>query len=213
MKFDTFLHNFGENAIIDSASFVLLDEKLVDIRRQVSGWVKKGYLLQLKKGVYVFNDTYRKVVPSQRFIANYLVMPSYLSLEYALGYYDLIPERVTVYSSLTTKKTQTFTNNLGKFEYCSIKESLFFGFIKATSDNQEFFIALPEKAILDFFYSRENIRGTFGEFEAFRFQNLEILKLKRFHEFSQAYPSRVRKAGRSFINFVKQEARAYVKIR
>lgn len=213
MKFDTFLHNFGENAIIDSSSFVLLDEKLSDIRRQVSGWVKKGYLLQLKKGVYVFSDTYRKITPSNRFIANYLVLPSYLSLEYALGYYDLIPERVIVYSSLTTKKTQEFNNALGRFEYCSVKESLFFGFTKDASERQEFFIALPEKAILDFFYFRKDIQGEFGEFEAFRFQNLEILKLERFHKFSLAYPNRVRKATRSFINFVKQEKRAYSKIR
>ena len=213
MKFNTFLHNFGENAVIDSSSFILLDEKLADIRRQVCGWVKKGYLLQLKKGVYVFSDTYRKITPSRRFIANYLVLPSYLSLEYALGYYDLIPEKVTVYSSLTTKKTQTFTNALGRFDYCSVKESLFFGFTKAVSVNQEFFIALPEKAILDFFYFREHIRGGSDVFEAFRFQNLEILKLKRFHEFSLAYPRRVRKAGRSFIDFVKQEKHAYLKIR
>jgi predicted transcriptional regulator of viral defense system len=212
MKFDTFLHNYGDNVIIDSSSFVMLDEKVADIRRQVSGWAKKGYLIQLKKGVYVFNDTYRKIVPSPRFIANYLVMPSYLSLEYALGYYDLIPEKVTVYSSLTTKKTQSFTNALGRFEYCSVKENLFSGFTKVSFNNQDFFIALPEKAILDFFYFREHIQGAPGEFEAFRFQNLEILKLKRFHEFSRAYPSRVRKAVRLFIDFVRQETRAYVKI-
>ncbi|MFH0791354.1 MAG: hypothetical protein V2A64_06965 [Candidatus Omnitrophota bacterium] len=212
MKFDAFLHNFGDNAIIDSLSFVMLDEKLADIRRQVSGWVKKGYLIQLKKGVYVFSDTYRKITPSPRFIANYLVLPSYLSLEYALGYYDLIPEKVTVYSSLTTKKTQTFTNALGRFEYSSVKESLFFGFTKASANNQDYFIALPEKGILDFFYFREHIHGAAGEFEAFRFQNLDILKLKRFYEFSRVYPVRVRKASRSFIDFVKQETRAYVKI-
>jgi len=213
MKFDTFLQNFGENAVIDSSSFVLLNEKLVDIRRQVSGWVKKGYLLQLKKGVYVFSDNYRKISLSQRFIANYLVLPSYLSLEYALGFYDLIPEKVTVYSSVTTKKTQTFTNTLGKFEYCSLKESLFFGYAKTASENQDFFIALPEKAILDFFYFRTEVKGAFGEFEAFRFQNLENLNLKRFHEFSLVYPGRVRKAAREFVNFAKQEAHAYTKIR
>ncbi|MFA5363515.1 MAG: hypothetical protein WC335_09825 [Candidatus Omnitrophota bacterium] len=212
MKFEAFLNNFADNAIIDSSSFVMLDDNLADIRRQVSGWVKKGRLIQLKKGVYVFSDTYRKAAPSPRFIANYLVVPSYLSLEYALGYYGLIPEKVTVYSSLTTKKTQTFTNALGKFEYSSLKESLFFGFTKAVSENQDFFIALPEKAVLDFFYLREHIKGAPGEFEAFRFQNLEILKLKRFHEFSRAYPGRVRKAVRSFIDFVKQETAAYVKI-
>ena len=104
MKFDTFLHNFGENAVIDSASFILLDKKLADIRRQVSGWVKKGYLLQLKKGVYILSDTYRKITPSHRFIANYLVLPSYLSLEYALGYYDLIPKGLLYTVHLRPKK-------------------------------------------------------------------------------------------------------------
>jgi len=209
MKFKTFLKKYNENAVIDSTSFALLDEKLADIRRQVSDWVKKGYLSQLKKGIYILSNTFRKVTPSERFIANYLISPSYLSLEYALGFYDLIPERVTVYSSLTTKKTQSYTNILGKFDYCSVKESLFFGFTKFSLDNQVFFIALPEKAILDFFYFRKDVKGEFGEFEAFRFQNLEIIKLKRFHEFLQAYPNRVKKAGRSFINFVRQEARTY----
>jgi len=213
MKFNTFLQNFAENPVIDSSSFALLDEKLTDIRRQVSGWAKKGYLLQLKKGVYILSDTYRKIAPSERFIANYLVAPSYLSLEYALGYYDLIPERVTVYSSLTTKKTQTFTNVLGTFEYRSVKESVFFGFTKLASNNQDFFIALPEKAVLDFFYLRQDVLGSPGEFEAFRFQNLEILNLKRFQEFSRAYPGRVKKAGRAFIDFVKKETKAYKRIR
>ena len=213
MKFETFLQNFSESAVIDSSSFAMLDEKLLDIRRQVSGWVKKSYLLQLKKGVYIFNDTFRKETPSHRFIANYLVSPSYLSLEYALGYYDLIPEKVTVYSSVTTKKTQTFSNILGKFDYQSVKKSLFFGFTKADSVSHEFFIALPEKAVLDFFYLREDIKGSPGEFEAFRFQNLEIIKLKRFHEFSQVYPRRVKKAGREFIDFIRQESRAYTTIR
>ncbi|MFH0807623.1 MAG: hypothetical protein V2A57_04335 [Elusimicrobiota bacterium] len=191
----------------------MLDEKLADIRHQVSGWVKKGYLFQLKKGVYIFNDTFRKAAPSHRFIANYLVSPSYLSLEYALGFYDLIPEKVTVYSSITTKKTHSFSNILGKFEYQSVKESLFFGFTKADSVSHEFFIAMPEKAVLDFFYLREDIKGKQGEFEAFRFQNLEILNRKRFHEFSLAYPRRVKIVSRAFIDFVRQESRAYTTIR
>lgn len=213
MKFETFLEKYKDGAVIDSSSFAMLDEKLSDIRRQVSGWEKKGYLLPLKKGVYFLNNTFRKSPPAHRFIANYLVSPSYLSVEYALGYYDLIPEAVRVYTSVTTKKTQSFSNILGNFNYRSVKESLFFGFVKAEGTDHDFFVALPEKAVLDFFYLREDIKGSPGEFEAFRFQNLEIIKLKRFHEFSQAYPSRVRKAGREFIEFVRQESRAYTTIK
>jgi len=213
MKFETFFQHFSEQPVIDSASFALIDEKLADIRRQVSGWVKKGYLLQLKKGVYVLNEPFRKVLPPLRFIANYLVSPSYLTLEYALGFYDLIPEKVTVYSSFTTKKTQVFKTQLGVFEYRSVKTSLFSGFTKAVDGRQEFFIATPEKAILDFFYHREDVQGKFGEFEAFRFQNLEQLRVKRLHELSRAYPLRVRKAARVFIDFVKEEKRSYTSLK
>lgn len=212
MKFDNFLKHFSENAVIDSASFALLDEKLTDIRRQVSGWLKKGYLIQLKKGIYVLGDTFRKITPSPEFIANYLVTPSYLSREYALGYYDLIPERVTVYTSITTKKTQIFTNALGRFDYSSVKESLFFGFAKSAKDNQDFLIALPEKAILDFFYLREDAKGEGGEFEAFRFQNLDIIRKARLREFSQVYPRRVRSIAREFLKFIKEEKRAYKRL-
>lgn len=213
MKFESFLQHFSENAVIDSSSFSLLDEKLADIRRQVSGWVKKGYLIQLKKGIYILSETFRKVTPSRPFIANYLVSPSYLSLEYALGFYDLIPEKVTVFSSLTTKKTQTFKNALGTFEYCSVKENLFFGFTKSIQENQDFFIALPEKAILDFFYFRKELKGESGEFEAFRFQNLEIIKQGRLHEYSRAYPRRVKNISRAFLEFIKGESREYKAIR
>ncbi len=213
MKFKNFLDHFGEIPVIDSSSFALMDEKPADLRRQVSGWIKKGYLLQLKKGVYILGSAYRKIEPSPRFIANYLVMPSYLSLEYALGYYDLIPEKVTVYSSLTTKKTQSFTNSLGRFEYNSIKENLFFGFTKAGSGSQAFFIASPEKTLLDFFYFRGRVRGGIEGFDSFRFQNLEILKIKRFHEFMPAYPKRVKKTIRAFIDFAKEERSSYRDIR
>lgn len=210
MKFEAFFQRFQDQPLIDSASFATLDEKLADIRRQVSGWVKKGYLLQLKKGVYVFNEPFRKVVPPLRFIANYLVTPSYLTLEFALGHYDLIPEKVTVYSSFTTKKTQMFKTAFGVFEYRSVKPSLFFGFTKVPAVDRDFFMATPEKAVLDFFYHREDVQGKKEEFEAFRFQNLEQIRAKRLHEASRAFPLRVRKAAAAFIEFAKEEKQAYV---
>lgn len=37
-----------------------------------------------------------------------LVNPSYISLEYALSYYGLIPEEAVVITAITTKKTQSY---------------------------------------------------------------------------------------------------------
>jgi hypothetical protein len=50
-------------------------------------------------------------------IANPLYGPSYISLEYALSYYGLIPERVESITSVTTKRSKKFITPLGSFSY------------------------------------------------------------------------------------------------
>ncbi|MFH1460548.1 MAG: hypothetical protein ABIG64_09310 [Candidatus Omnitrophota bacterium] len=209
MKFDDFIKTYRESVIIDSSTFNWFSDKPQDVRRQVRYWVKKGYLISLKKGIYILSDNYRKINLSRGFLANFLVSPSYLSLEYALGFYGLIPEKVTVYTSITTKKTAAYKNYLGVFEYRSLKKDLFFGFTKVAENNQEFFIAQPEKAILDFFYFRKEIKGKAGEFESLRFQNLETLDIAKLQEFSKNFTKKVNKIAQEFVNFVVQENREW----
>ena len=212
MKFIDFLKIYNDVPIIDSKTFPLYVEDIVNFRRQVRDWIKKGYLIPLKKGIYVFSEEYRKKNPSLLFIANYLVSPSYLSLEYALKYYDLIPEKVTVFTSITTKKTVMYKNDLGVFEYRSIKKELFFGFLKKKDGEQDFFIANPEKSILDFFYLNKNYEGNFDEFDSLRFQNMEIINIERLIDYTEVYPKRVKKIVKSFIEYIKKFEMNYRKL-
>ena len=209
MKFEEFLKHYNNTQLINSSTFTLFSNSPKDLRRQVRYWSKNGYLIQIKKGVYILNDQFRKKDPSALFIANFLVSPSYLSLEYALGCYGLIPEKVTTYTSITTKKTAIFCNPLGRFTYNSVKESLFFGYKKETDNNQPYFIALPERAILDFLYFKKGIKGDFEEFESFRFQNLEIIDTKRLASFSLNYNKKTKNICNSFIKFIRDTKRKY----
>ena len=209
MKFNNFVKNYRESIVIDSSTFAWLAENPRDIRRQVRGWVKKGYLFPLKKGIYILSDDYRKINPSKLFIANFLVAPSYISLEYALGFYDLIPEKVTVYTSVTTKKTAAYKNCLGRFEYRSVHRDVFFGFTKTSESGQEFFISRPEKAVLDFFYFRKELKGKKDEFESLRFQNLDILDTETLREFSKKFTKKVNNVTRAFLDFVQSEKEEY----
>lgn len=87
------------------------------------------------------------------FIAKEIYSPSYVSLEYALSIYGLIPERVVDVTSVTTKKPIEFKNKLGVFIYQHIKENCFTGFIEKEDENGlVYFIATPEKAVADFLY-------------------------------------------------------------
>ena len=190
MKFTDFIKTYQNTQVIDSSTFALVSKEAAYLRRQVREWVKKGYLLVLKRGEYVFSPEYRKVGLSNLFIANFLVSPSYLSLEFALGFYGLIPEKVVAFTSVTTKKTRTIKNPLGVFEYRSVKEGLFFGYRKELDLGQEFFIAMPEKALLDYFYLNAQFKGKPEGFDSLRLQNLEVVNVRRLREFGKRFDKR-----------------------
>jgi predicted transcriptional regulator of viral defense system len=209
MKLIDFVKKYSNDPIIDSSTFALLGENPQNLRCEVQYWLKHGRIIALKRGIYVLGEDLRKKPLSMGFIANYLLTPSYLSLEYALSYYDLIPEKVTVYTSVTTKKTTKYKTPVGIFEYRSVKESLFSGFTKKVDNGQDYFIAYPEKALLDFFYFHKDLKGLQGEFESFRFQNLEILNMKRFNELRRKYNRKTNSIAQSFMKFIRLEKKAY----
>ena len=148
---------------------------------QLNRWRKQGLLLQLRRGLYIFGRGERKIEPSRSYLAGQLYQPSYVSLEYALSRYGLIPERVADVTSVSTKKTARFINDFGTFIYQTVKPAAFRGFV---SDKDEaglpYFIAEPEKAVADFVYlNLARITPGAAEktlLESFRFQNLGSLK-------------------------------------
>jgi predicted transcriptional regulator of viral defense system len=112
-------------------------------------WVKKGLLLKLRNGLYAFPD-YAAKPNFTFFAANRMYLPSYISTFTALSFYGLIPEAITNITSVSPKKTTSFENALGVFQYHSINRKLMFGFDLLPFDNgKSLQIAKPEKALLD----------------------------------------------------------------
>lgn len=200
MNFNKFVGIFKKSIIIESSAFGHYG-KPDDLRRQVLRWVSKKYLHPLKRGVYILDEEYRKINPSLLYAANQLVSPSYVSTEYALQYYGLIPEKVSVITSVTTKKTHKFNNILGRFEYRSINSKLFFGMVQNTEDEQRYFIAKPEKAVLDFFYFTYGAKPDFEYFDSMRFQDLNKINKNKLLEYSQKYNKRVRNIAAAFLKY------------
>ncbi len=166
---------------------------LPTIRKQLLDWEKKNNVIQLKKGLYCFSDS---TLPFQReVIANRLVSPSYISLEFALSRYGLIPEFGGAITSITTKKPQHFQTELGAFSYRHVTLSLFDGFIEERlPSGLAYLMAKPEKAVLDFLYYRlSDINPEDSQIfdSSFRFQNLDILDRDLLLRYAKA--SRVKK--------------------
>lgn len=111
---------------------------------------KHGFILQIKRGLYVFPDS----LPPDVYIANRLYSPSYISLEFALSYHGVIPETVYEITSVTTKATRRF-EALGKiFSFRKIKKAAYVGYEVQKQQGISFYIADAEKAFVDIHYLR-----------------------------------------------------------
>ena len=110
--------------------------------------VKRKLIVRLKKGVYALSDN----LPGELEIANRLYTPSYLSFEYALGYYQIIPEAVYSLTSATTKPTRHFQCMNSIFTYHTIHKRLFCGYAPLKINHITILMADPEKALLDYLY-------------------------------------------------------------
>ena len=76
-------------------------------------------------------------------------VPSYISLTIALEYYEVTTQVLRdFFESVVIKRTKEINVNGSVFKYTKIAGDLYCGFKKA----KDFFIATPEKALLDAFY-------------------------------------------------------------
>lgn len=118
---------------------------------KISALEKEETLLRLKQGLYVPTSEASGQPLSEGLIANHLYGPSYVSMQYALRYYGLIPEHVYTVTSVTTKRSRIFQNSLARFEYVHVEEAAFHIGVRMekTENGSSFLIASPEKALCD----------------------------------------------------------------
>ena len=120
-------------------------------RDKISDLLRKGVIVRVKKGIYIFGEDYRRRPFSREVLANLVYGPSYISLDYALHYFGLIPERVEAVTSVTTGRSRRYATPVGLFRYRMIPLAAFrIGMDRVElDDGRSFLIATPEKALAD----------------------------------------------------------------
>jgi len=143
---------------------------------KISEWLASGTLISLKRGLYVVGSPWRQEALCLPLIANRLYGPSCVSLDYALAWHGLIPERVVEGTSVCTGRGREFENKLGRFSYLSVPERLFSVGLKiAVVGNQHFWMASPTKALCDKVLLTRHLK-TLGKasMQAFLFEDLRL---------------------------------------
>jgi predicted transcriptional regulator of viral defense system len=115
---------------------------------------QQGKLLHIRRGLYSVADASTPSAMLHPFeLAHHIYAPSYISLESALAYYQLIPEAVYVTTSVSIKRSKEFDTPVGKFTYLKLPTKNFYLNVELiTTNNHRFLIAKPWKAIFDYVY-------------------------------------------------------------
>ncbi len=120
-------------------------------RDKITDLLRKEAIIRVKKGIYVFGERYSRRPFSREVLANMIFGPSYLSLDFALHYHGLIPERVEALTSVTCCRSRRFSTPVGLFIYRRIPMRAYqIGIDQVELEGgRSFLIAIPEKALAD----------------------------------------------------------------
>lgn len=128
-------------------------------RDKIRGLVRDKDIIRVKKGLYVLGKDYNK--PYNKYVlANLMYGPSYITGYTALAYWNLIPERVELIISMTTKKKKQFETPVGRFSYLYCPKTAFsIGVqLEDAGDQKRFLMASPEKALCDIIAAQTDIK-------------------------------------------------------
>ena len=150
MRFHELVEIVGHLPVFETGFLAADASDINGVRRQLSRWVRGGRILQLRRGLYALAPPWRQCIPHPFLVANQLARGSYVSGAAALAHAHAIPEYVAETTSVTTGRPHARTNGCGRFSFRHIKADLFFGYrLLDLGDNQQAFVATPEKALLD----------------------------------------------------------------
>ncbi len=151
-----------------------------------SRYVRSGDLVRLKRNYYILRERWDNLSHDETFIlANLLQVPSYISLTTALVYYGYTTQiQQDFVESVAMKRSREFHVREVTFNFTKIKKDYYSDFVK----EGEFFIAEPEKALIDAVYlsSMKRYRLDVDSLDMEKFNTKKILKIV------SKYPSRVR---------------------
>lgn len=195
------IHNLRKAVKNEEIDYIMLKSLLADYahpRTKISALLKSGSLIRIKKGLYIFGPELALGPYSKEVLANLIYGPSSISLEYALAFYGLIPERVETITSVTNKRDKEFTTPIGHFSYRYLNpERYSIGITQIKLDEtHNVLIATPEKALADkIVLSSPNLTiEDQKDIEAYLFEDLRLdedrlytLKIGRLQEISKVY--------------------------
>ena len=155
------LLRFAKTAYIQSQNLKPLLAEYTNPDDFLSRMVKTGELIRLKNGFFLIAEKIEENPVPYEQIANLLYGPSYISFEWALSFYKMIPEGVYVVTSASAANSKIFHTPVGAFDYVHLSHHRYaIGIDQKENAAGGFLIATPEKALADLIHFKsKNLEG------------------------------------------------------
>ncbi|MGI6357047.1 MAG: type IV toxin-antitoxin system AbiEi family antitoxin domain-containing protein [Lentisphaeria bacterium] len=159
--------------LFDYAQLSSVLSSYANVRGKIGRLLASGEIIRLKKGLYTFPEYLRRAPLNPCIVANMLYGPSYVSRDFALSYYGMIPETVEIVTSMTTGRPRRFQTPVGTFDYKQRQAADFsIGIENIDSGNGAFLIAGREKALYDKVLTDKRFDGK--DVESYLLQDLRL---------------------------------------
>lgn len=149
-----------ENSVVNHATVTSILGHYRAPNAKIHRMVQEGVLIPLKKGLYAVPGSKHTQSLSLSLVANHLCGPSYVSMEYALSGFGIIPERALAVTSVSIRRCNQYLNGLGRFIYACVPERYYpIGVDVAHAEGRcAYMVASKEKALCDWLALTPNIR-------------------------------------------------------
>ena len=183
----------GENMIINNAILKNKYSNYANINNKISREIKDGKLFKIITGLYETDKNTKAYL-----LAGSIYGPSYISFEYAMSFYGMIPERVTTITCacFNKKKKKKYVTNFGTFTYRDIPNLVYPEQVNLVREGEYVYqIATKEKALCDKLYTLKPLNN-YNNLEKMLFEDLRIdfdsfekLDINKIEELSSLYGS------------------------
>ncbi len=136
-------------------------------RAEVAAWVRgsadaeaalvkralaSGEVVRICRGLYGLGNRYRDRPIDSLAVAQFIMGPSYVSLEAALAFHGWLPEAVEMVTSVCDARSRWFQTPIGVFRFDRVPQHKLFTNVSRVprEDGQTAFIATPLKALADY---------------------------------------------------------------
>jgi len=167
--------------------------------------IAKNELIRIRRGVYCLGESWIRKPVNNFALAHRCYGPSYISLESALSYHELIPEGVYTTTSACLKRSMEFHSKAGSFAYIRNSRFTMKGVERILMDIFPVLMATPAKAILDYvFLYKKKWTTTEPLIKSLRIVEEDLLKIP-FDSFSALLPDYRNKSVDKFIKGIQKE--------